>query len=423
MFKNVATKIALFAFDTTTGAAKTGDAANITAYVSKDFGSVTQLTDTSATEMDATNAKGWYLFDVTQTEADADFLLFTGKSATANVSIVGRPIDTTPNRFTSLVIDAAGLADANMVKAGPSGSGTAQTAGDIIGDTNDIQARLPAALVGGRMDASVGAVANDAITASAIATDAIGAIELAAGAASEIASAVRTELTTELGRIDVAVSTRASQTSVDTIDDFVDTEIAAIKAVTDKLDNTVENTSDGWIFTVNALQNAPSGTGASPEAIADEVQTRTIAAVTTVNGLAANSVTAAALAADAVSEIQSGLATAAALTTVEGKIDTIDDYIDTEVSAINLRGERTVVRGTAAGGASTTSIPTSAFSPAGAAADQFKGRIVVFDNDTATAALRGQATDITASSNSATPTLTVTALTTAPSSGDTFSVL
>lgn len=81
-----------------------------------------------------------------------------------------------------------------------------------------------------------------------------------------------------------------------------------------------------------------------------------------------------------------------------------------------------IARGTVDVGASTTSIPTSAFTPAGAAADQFKGRIVTFDRDTTTAALRGQSTDITASSNAATPTLTVTALTTAPSSGDTFSV-
>ncbi len=36
--------------------------------------------------------------------------------------------------------------------------------------------------------------------------------------------------------------------------------------------------------------------------------------------------------------------------------------------------------------------------------------------------VRGQATDITASSNASNPTFTVTALTTAPASGDTFSV-
>lgn len=79
-------------------------------------------------------------------------------------------------------------------------------------------------------------------------------------------------------------------------------------------------------------------------------------------------------------------------------------------------------RGTVTTGGSTTSVPTSAFSPSGSAADQFKGRIITFDHDTTTAGLRGQATDITASTGAAAPTFTVTALTTAPASGDTFSV-
>lgn len=75
----------------------------------------------------------------------------------------------------TLVVDAAGLADANAVKVGPTGAGTAQTAGDLKGslntvqaDTDDLQTRVPAALVGGRMDASVGAMANNVITAAAI---------------------------------------------------------------------------------------------------------------------------------------------------------------------------------------------------------------------------------------------------------------
>lgn len=72
----------------------------------------------------------------------------------------------------SIVVDAAGLVDANVVKVGPTGAGTAQTAGDIVGDTNDIQARLPASLVGGRIDASVGAIAAGAITAASLAADA-----------------------------------------------------------------------------------------------------------------------------------------------------------------------------------------------------------------------------------------------------------
>lgn len=49
--------------------------------------------------------------------------------------------------------------------------------------------------------------------------------------------------------------------------------------------------------------------------------------VTTVNGLAANVITAAATAADFTTEIQSGLATASAL-------NTVDDFLDTEVAAI-----------------------------------------------------------------------------------------
>lgn len=112
MFKNVATKLAIFAFDTTTGAPKTGDAANLTAYVSKDYGSVTALADTSATEMDATNAKGWYLFDVAQSETNADALLFSGKSSTANIALVGQLIFTTPANFSSFSINGSGQVDA-----------------------------------------------------------------------------------------------------------------------------------------------------------------------------------------------------------------------------------------------------------------------------------------------------------------------
>lgn len=141
MFKNTAAKFMVFAFDTTNSTAKTGDAANITCYVSKDYGTVTVLADTSATEMDSTNAKGYYLFDAAQGETNGDCLMISAKSTTANIAVIGAPavIYTRPttnwlapatlNR--TLVVDAAGLADANTVKLGPTGSGTAQTARDI----------------------------------------------------------------------------------------------------------------------------------------------------------------------------------------------------------------------------------------------------------------------------------------------------
>lgn len=96
---------------------------------------------------------------------------------------------------------------------------------------------------------------------------------------------------------------------------------------------------------------------------------------------------------------------------------------DATAAANQAKTNRATVRCTVSGSPTTTSVPTSACSPSGAVADQFKGRLMVFDADTATTALRGQMTDITANTSAATPTFTVTALTTAPQSTDTFSII
>jgi hypothetical protein len=84
------------------------------------------------------------------------------------------------------------------------------------------------------------------------------------------------------------------------------------------------------------------------------------------------------------------------------------------------RAVKGITLGTCDTGGSTTSIVTSSLDPAAAVTDQFKGKIVTFAEDTTTANLRGQSTDITGST--AAGVLTVTALTTAPASGDTFSI-
>ena len=87
--------ITMLAIDTTTGKPKTGDAANLTAYVSKDDGAVTVLGDVSAAETDATNAKGLYIWTLTQAETNADKLVFSGKSVTANVELIPVTVYTT----------------------------------------------------------------------------------------------------------------------------------------------------------------------------------------------------------------------------------------------------------------------------------------------------------------------------------------
>lgn len=120
------------------------------------------------------------------------------------------------------------------------------------------------------------------------------------------------------------------------------------------------------------------------------------------------------------------------LTRIPSALNIAGGVVDADVKKINgsapaaatlQKGMNTVATGTVSGSPSTTSIPTSALSPSGAVTDQFKGRVMIFADDTITAALQGQATTITGNTNAATPTFTVTALTTAPASGDVFLIV
>lgn len=149
--------------------------------VSKDNGATANITTLPS---EAPAGSGILQVDLSATEMTADLVTVTfidaagseWNSAVANIAPTVRQLADLAYPATSgrsMVVDANGLVDANTVKVGPTGSGTAQTAGDIIGDTNDIQTRLPAALVSGRIDASVGAMASGVLTATAIAADAI----------------------------------------------------------------------------------------------------------------------------------------------------------------------------------------------------------------------------------------------------------
>jgi hypothetical protein len=93
------------------------------------------------------------------------------------------------------------------------------------------------------------------------------------------------------GRLDNILDARASQTSVDdlptnaelatalgTADDAVLAQVALLKAVTDKLDDTLEDDGGTYRFTANALEEGPGG-GSAPTAaeIADAVWEEAIA--------------------------------------------------------------------------------------------------------------------------------------------------
>jgi hypothetical protein len=123
---------------------------------------------------------------------------------------------------------------------------------------------------------------------------ATGTITALAGAVSTLtAGGVRTELNTELGRIDANIGSRATQTSVDAIDDYVDTEVAAIKAKTDLIvafpDNfasMVINANNGHVAVVVHAVQAGAYTSAA---------------------FSANWFTAAGLASDALAEVVNGV--------------------------------------------------------------------------------------------------------------------
>ncbi len=86
MFKNVASqKLAVFAYDNATRAPKTGDAANIVAQISKDGAASSLITDTNPSEL--ASHPGVYIFDLTQAETNADMIVVSSASTTANVTL------------------------------------------------------------------------------------------------------------------------------------------------------------------------------------------------------------------------------------------------------------------------------------------------------------------------------------------------
>lgn len=109
IYKNVASqKLAVYAYDGTTAAgsdaSKTGDAANITARISKDGGASAATNDVNPTELDSTNHKGIYIFDLTQAETNANMIVVTPDSSTSNILL---------DPITIYTVDALAASDIN----------------------------------------------------------------------------------------------------------------------------------------------------------------------------------------------------------------------------------------------------------------------------------------------------------------------
>lgn len=298
MKKNVSSQvIGAQIVSATDGSAFTG---SVTCYVTGDGG--TQAAGSVGSGACTHEGNGFHTYAPAQAETNYDHVAFTFTGTGA--------VPATVQIYTSFPQTGD-----NYARLGaPAGASISADIAGVQADTNDIQTRIPAALVSGRIDASVGAMASGVVTATAIAADAIGASELAADAVAEIADAVWDEVlsghltagstgealnasgsagdpwTTALPgaysagqagyilgtNLNATVSSRLASASyaapldaagtrsavglasanLDTqltaIDDYLDTEIAAIKAKTDNLPAAPAAVSD----IPTAVQNA-----------------------------------------------------------------------------------------------------------------------------------------------------------------------
>lgn len=261
--------------------------------------------------------------------------------ASANLDTQLAAIDTKTTNLPSDPADQSLIIAATTSLSGligtPAGASLAADVAAVQSDTNDLQSRIPAALVSGRIDATVGAMQTDVLTSTALAASAV--TEIQTGLSTLDAAGIRTA---------VGLASANLDTQLAAIDDAVDTEVAAIKATTDKLDATLENSSDGWIFTSAALQQSPSTAGPSAADIADAVWDEPIAGHAAVSGSTAEALNAAGASGDpwvtalpgAYTAGQAGYLIGTNLdATVSSRasasdLATVAGYVDTEVAAI-----------------------------------------------------------------------------------------
>jgi len=108
-------------------------------------------------------------------------------------ALVAGRMDSSVGAMAANTLTAAALA-ADAVAEVQTGLATATAVADVQTDVDNIQTRLPAALVAGRIDANVGAMGAGVVTAAAIATDAIDADAISASAVAEIQNGLVTSV-------------------------------------------------------------------------------------------------------------------------------------------------------------------------------------------------------------------------------------
>jgi len=327
LYKNVASqKIAVFAYTASTGAAKTGDAAQITAYISKDFAAGAATNDVNPTEMDATNMPGWYVFDLTQAETNAEVIVLAPKSSTSGVVLDQAQV------FTQ---DAAISSRASQTSVDDVPTVVEFEARTLVAASYATAAALDA--VDNYVDTEIAAIKAKTDNLPSDPADQ-SAVEAAITAATS-ALATAANLATLAGYVDTEVAAILAA---------VDTEVAAIKAKTDNLP--ASPAAVGSAMTLTAAYDAAKT--AATQASVDDLPTN--AELATALAGADDAVLAAVAALNNLSSAQAQTAAAAALTAYDpptnaemeartlvaanyataAALDAVDNYVDTEVAAI-----------------------------------------------------------------------------------------
>lgn len=272
--------------------------------------------------------------------------------------------------------------------------GTVDTNVDsILVDTNELQTDW---VNGGRLDLILDARASQA------SVDAIDIASLEADVTAILADTDELQGDwADAGRLDAILDARASQASVDTVDNNVDSVLA----------DTNELQGD-WVNggRLDLILDARAS-----QTTADAIETDTQDIQSTVNAIDTSGIQATADAIETDTQnIQSRLPTAL----VSGRMDSnMSAIADNATAALNLERSASVIKRASviSGPVTTTEMPTNLTE---ATDDHYNGRIIIWTSG----ALFEQATDIT-DYDGTSKNLTYTAVTEAPSDGDTFVIV
>jgi hypothetical protein len=275
------------------------------------------------------------------------------------------------NVITAASINADAITDAKVASDVTIASVTGAV-GSVAGAVGSVTGSVGSIATGGITAASFAA---GAIDAAAIAADAIGSSELAASAITEIQAGLST-LDAAGVRTAVGLASANLDTQLTAIDDYLDTEVAAIKAKTDNLPSDPADASDvaaafstvnstlstiaGYVDTevaaikakTDLIPAAPAAVGDIPTAaaIADAVWDEATSGHATA-GTTGKALTDAGSAGDPWATALPGAYSAGTAGKIVGDninatvssrasqttLDTLDDYVDTEVAAIKAK--------------------------------------------------------------------------------------